>query len=78
MAYVEPPDEGSAAARLLDLAAQLRDAATQADRLDVAAKADEAMALLANADTPTRDVDRAQGQRDTGNAVLRMLDGLGF
>ena len=77
MAYVEPPDDGSATARLLDLAAQLRDAATQADRFDVAAKAAEAMALLTDADTPARDADQAQG-RDTGNAVLRMLDGLGF
>jgi hypothetical protein len=78
MAHVEPPDEGSGAARLLDLATQLRAAATQADRLDVAAKADEAIALLADADTPIRDADPEQGRRDTGNAVVRMLDGLGF
>jgi hypothetical protein len=73
-----PPDEGSQAARLVALAVQLREAATQAGRLDVAAKADEAIALLAAAGTSTRDLDREQGHRDTGNAILRTLDGLGF
>jgi hypothetical protein len=75
---VGPPDEGSQAARLVALAVQLRESATQAGRLDVAAKADEAIALLGDADTPTRDVDQEQGRRDTGNAILRTLDGLGF
>jgi hypothetical protein len=65
------PEEKSSTTRLAALAVQLREAATRAGRLDVAEKADEAVALLADADTPTRD-------RDTGNAILRTLDGLGF
>jgi hypothetical protein len=60
------------------LAVQLREAAAEAGRLDVAAKADEAVTLLADSDTPSPDVDQAQGRRDTGNALLRTLDGLGF
>ena len=73
-----PSDEGSSTARLAAFAVQLREAATEAGRLDVAEKADEAIALLAEADTPMRDGGQEQGRRDTANAVLRMLDGLGF
>jgi hypothetical protein len=44
----------------------------------VAEKADEAIALLAEADTPGPDDDRKQGRRDTANVILRTLDGLGL
>jgi hypothetical protein len=72
-----PPDEASSTSQLAAMAARLRDAATRAGRLDVAAKADEALTLLAGAETPKGD-DPEQRRRDTGNAILRTLDGLGF
>jgi hypothetical protein len=58
----EPPD------RLMALAAELRKDALAAGRADVAAKADQAILLLAG--------EPATGDR--GNIVLRVLDGLGF
>jgi hypothetical protein len=64
---------GSPTERLRALATQLREAAAQAGRVDVAAKADEAIALLAAGDG---DPERKRG--DAGNAILRTLDGLGF
>jgi hypothetical protein len=66
----EPSDE---APRLAALALELREAATRAGRPDVAAKADEALALLAEAGSPPQ-----QGRSDTANAILRTLDGLGL
>ena len=58
----EPPD------RLIALAAELRKEALAAGRTDVAAKADQAILLLAG--------ESATG--DKGNIVVRILDGLGF
>jgi hypothetical protein len=57
---------------LLAIAKQLRDAALDAGRDDVVAKADEAIILLAGADQKVR------GAGDRTNVVLRILDGLGF
>jgi hypothetical protein len=57
--------------RLADLARRLRDAAVEAGRPDVAAKAGEALALLSG-DT------KADDKPDKGNTVVRFLDGLGF
>ena len=58
------------AAVMLALAERLRETAVAAGRADVAAKAIEAAALL-------RVGDRPEG-KDTGNVVIRILDGLGF
>jgi hypothetical protein len=69
----EPADRGDG--ELLRLAVQLRQAATRAGRLDVAAKADEAIVLIAGADDSD---DPEPGRDDKGNTVLRILDGLGF
>ena len=55
---------------MLALAEQLRETALAAGRADVAAKAAEAAALL-------RVTARPDG-KDTGNVVIRILDGLGF
>ena len=55
---------------MLALAEQLRETALAAGRSDVAAKAAEAAALL-------RMTARPDG-KDTGNVVIRILDGLGF
>jgi hypothetical protein len=73
----EQVDARHEAALLLQLARQLREAATRAGRTDVVAMADEVIALLAGAPDPVDD-DRKPGQPDRGNAVLRILDGLGF
>jgi len=56
------------------LARDLRDAAVNAERPDVAAKAEEAIALL------TGPGDAAAGREGGGgaNTVVRILDGLGF
>jgi len=70
-------DEGSSTTELEAIAARLREAAIEAGRLDVAAKADEAIALLTNAGSPLPD-GQEPARHDTGNAVLRTLDGLGF
>ena len=58
--------------RLADLARRLRDAASEAGRPDVAAKADEALTLLLRGTT------EAAENPDRGNTVVRFLDGLGF
>lgn len=63
---MEPDQEGRA---LLALGKQFRDAALRAGRDDVVAKIDEAILLVAR--EPRRGDDKA-------NAVLRLLDGLGF
>ncbi len=55
---------------MLALAERLRETALAAGRADVAAKAAEAAALL-------RVAERAGGE-DSGNVVIRILDGLGF
>ena len=54
---------------MLALGKQFRDAALRAGRDDVVAKIDEAILLVAR--EPRRGDDKA-------NAVLRLLDGLGF
>ncbi|HET6534492.1 MAG TPA: hypothetical protein VFH03_28260 [Actinoplanes sp.] len=59
-------DEG-----LAELARRLRDAAVEAGRPDVAAKAGEAIALLSGKTEAANEPDRA-------NTVVRFLDGLGF
>ncbi len=56
---------------MLALAERLRETAITAGRADVAAKASEAAALL-------RVGDRPDDGKDTGNVVIRILDGLGF
>ena len=64
-------------AALLMLARELRDAAVNADRPDVAARAEEAIALLTG--TPDAPAERAAATGgDKGNTVIRILDGLGF
>jgi hypothetical protein len=74
----EPVEEGST--YLLASAVQLRQAALHAGRLDVVAKADEIIALLATGadDDPIGREGEQQGRDDARNAVLRLLDGLGF
>jgi hypothetical protein len=67
----EPVEVGST--YLLASAVQLRQAALDAGRHDVVAKADEIIALLAS------DAEgQQQGRDDARNAVLRILDRLGF
>jgi hypothetical protein len=68
-----PGNESSAAAHLLASAVRLKEAAVRAGRLDVAAKADEALALIA---IEAREQPPARG--DAANAVLKILDGLGL
>jgi hypothetical protein len=58
---------------LLALAKQLRDGAAAAGRADVVAKIDEAILLLAGADSSAADRDN-----DKTNVVLRILNGLGL
>jgi hypothetical protein len=55
---------------MLALADQLRETAVAAGRADVAAKAEQAAALLRVSD-PT-------DGKDSGNIVIRIMDGLGF
>ena len=74
----ERVDQSSTAAYLLASAVHLKQAAVRAGRLDVAAKADEAVALLAHAGRPVDGEDQPQKRSDVGNAVLKVLDGLGF
>ena len=64
-------------AALLMLARELRDAAVIAGRADVAAKAEEAIALITGPDDPAGTTEPAQGT-DKSNTVVRILDGLGF
>jgi hypothetical protein len=73
----ETSDSSPTPAALLMLARELRDAAATAGRMDVVAKADEAIALI----TSKQDsAGTGEPQRDgaKGNAVIRILDGLGF
>ena len=63
-------------AALLMLARELRDAAVIAGRADVAAKAEEAIALITGPDDPAG-TEPTQGT-DKSNTVVRILDGLGF
>lgn len=73
---VQPPDP---AAGLMGLSVRLKDAAVRAGRLDVAAKADEAIALLTDAGNPIVDRGDQEPRRDDKtNAVVKFLDGLGF
>jgi hypothetical protein len=74
----EPVDGASTAAYLLASAVHLKQTAVRAGRSDVAARADEVIALLASADNPIDGRDQPQKGNDVGNAVLRILDGLGF
>ena len=62
---------------LMMLARELRDAAVKADRPDVAAKAEEAIALMTSAQDTAADRGAATGG-DQGSTVIRILDGLGF
>jgi hypothetical protein len=71
----DPPKPTPAA--LLTRARELRDAAVNADRPDVAAKAEEAIALIAGAHDAAADREAVTGG-DKGNTVIRVLDGLGF
>jgi len=59
------------------VARQLRDAAASADRPDVVAKADEAIALITGRDGSSRTGEPPR-EGDQGNAIVRILDGLGF
>jgi hypothetical protein len=69
---VEPDQENRA---LLSLAGQFREAALRAGRADVVAKIDDAILLLAS---PVQPDSKAKSSNDKANAVLRILDGLGF
>ena len=71
MPPTEPVADGLAAARLAALAVQLKKAALDAGRFDVAAKADEAITLLAGAG-------ESAGRDGKANAILQFLDGLGL
>jgi hypothetical protein len=66
-------------AYLLAAALHLQQAATRAVRLgrDVAAKTDEIVKLLTDADNPL-DGNRRQESTDAGTAILKILDGLGL
>lgn len=59
------------------LARELRDAATVAGRPDVAAKAEESIALLMGGGESTG-VTEGRPDTDKTNTVIRILDGLGF
>ena len=72
---VERPEQVPSPAYLLASAMHLKQAAVRAGRPDVAAKAAEAVTLLG--ESPVDDQDRDQ-RGEVGNAVLRILDGLGF
>lgn len=64
-------------AALLMLARELRDAAVIAGRADVAAKAEEAIALITSSTAPADTTEPAK-DGDKSNTVIRILDGLGF
>jgi hypothetical protein len=70
---VDRQRETTGPAALLVLARDLRTAAVTAGRADVVAKVDEVILLIAGRVEPAtgRDSDKA-------NAVVRILDGLGF
>jgi hypothetical protein len=65
---VEKPEVNAV---LLALAEKLRDVAAEAGRQDVAAKAEEAAALISRPAGGKQETDKA-------NVVIRILDGLGF
>jgi hypothetical protein len=68
---MEPREQRDDTAELLALAHRLRSAAADAGRGDVAAKVDDAIALLTGRG-------RQETEADRGNTVVRILDGLGF
>jgi hypothetical protein len=71
----EVPEQERYDAALLALAQKLQDVAVSAGRPDVAAKAEEVIALVrpgVDADGDKRDRDKAS------NTLVRILDGLGF
>jgi hypothetical protein len=74
----EPADETSTAAYLMAAAVHLQQAAVRAGRRDVAAKADEVLALLATAGNPIDGDEQRQQSDDAGNAILKIMDGLGL
>jgi hypothetical protein len=76
--HAGPVEESSTAAYLLASAVHLQQAAVRAGRPDVAARADEVIALLADADNPIDGKDQPRARNDAGNAILKILDGLGF
>jgi hypothetical protein len=79
LTLVVMPDESSPAAYLLASAVHLKQAAVRAGRLDVAAKADEVLTLLGYAaGSPIDADDQRQKSDDAGNAILKILDGLGL
>jgi hypothetical protein len=59
------------------LARELRDAAVNAGRSEVAAKADEAIALITGTPGAAAEGEAAR-EGDKGSTVIRILDGLGF
>ena len=69
------PEPAPQADTLLVLAQRLKDAAAAAGRPEVAAKADEAIVLITAAPGSG---DPGDADTDRGNAVVRILDGLGF
>jgi hypothetical protein len=73
----ETPESSPTPAALLMLARQFRDAAATAGRMDVVAKADEAIVLIMSKHD-SADTSEPQRDGDKGNAVIRILDGLGF
>jgi hypothetical protein len=73
----EPADQRSTAAYLLASAVHLKQAADRAGRRDVAAKADEVIALLGG-DSSIDGTGRGQERTDAGEAIQRILNGLGF
>ena len=64
-------------AALLMLARELRDAAVIAGRADVAAQAEEAIALLTSSNGSAGTTQPTTGS-DKSNTVIRILDGLGL
>ena len=62
---------GSDVERLVGLSVELKKVAERAGRRDVAAKADQILALLTEGED-------AAGRTGHDNVVIRLLDGLGF
>jgi hypothetical protein len=76
--HFDSADVGPEAAQLLTVARQLREAATRAGRLDVAAKADEAIVLIAGTNDSADGNEQKSDRDGKSNTVLKILDGLGF
>jgi hypothetical protein len=76
--HPEPVDGNSELTRLLAVSLQLKKTAVRARRLDVAAKADEAVALIVDADDSIDPDGRKPGRDAKVTTILRILDGLGF